>query len=357
MRALGREQACDCSNPVLLAITQDDNGQLVDPVSLSFSIWDVSTVAKKKVPVAVVASTPVNLAACPAGSRLGKGRFVLKHTPLVTAALGTHEIRTVEKLTATSAEVERRFTFQVIASIAGPGYCTVDDLRAEDVTEDDADDLRLLEVIAQSSQFVDMACGYFFEPRFLDLSLSGRGHNRLFLNMPIVAIESVKVVSEFIPFETAPEETIVYVFNRHLRQGLFSPDDRRNPKVELGSRFNPYRSTTQRTYGAVSFPRGRQNVLVKGMFGYTDPDGSSTGGTPKAIRDVTMRLVMRGVPPVGSEDADDIAWRSRLKSESTAGQSYRLGGIGDGSYEYMTGDPEIDRTLAHYRRAINMAIT
>lgn len=360
MRRIAAGQASAFATPELFLITQNERGELIDPVSVSYSVWDISTAATRRTPVKVFpvgVSEPVNLLAGPVGDRLGKGRFVVRFATILATPTGRYEVRTTEKLTATSPEVERRWTFEVTAALSGPGYCSIDDLRGEGVSEEEADDLRLLDAIEEATRFVDLACGWFFEPRYLEVSLDGRNLVRLFMNMAIVAVESVRVESEFIPFATAPEETILLVYNRHIRQGLTSPDDRRNPKIELGARFFPYlmSGSYSNRRGSLPFQRGRQNVRVKGVFGFTEPDGSSTGRTPLEIRKVTMRLAMRELPPVGSEDAEDAAWRGRLMSESTAGQSYSLGKLA--SYGDITGDPEIDRILVHYRRPISMAVT
>lgn len=360
MNAIPRGGASGLDDPVLFHVAQNDKGLMVDPFSLSYAIFDVSTSARRIAPLQVFPLSgfqPVDLADAPAGDRLGKGRFLLRFAASGSAALGLYEVRTLERLTAASPEVARRGTFHVTLAPVGPGYCTVDDLRAEGVGPEVADDLRLLEAIETAGRQIEAWTGNVFEPRYMELALAGRGSFVLLLDLPIVAIESVKIQNDFVPFDLAPDETVVTVFNRHLRQRLLAPDDRQNPKIELGSRFGPYSRVYEsgpRTNDGSIFPRGRQNVLVRGVFGYTEPDGSSTGRTPAEIRRCAMRLALREVPALTSGDAEDAAQRGRIRSESTDGQSYSIGELA--GYEVITGDSEIDRVLVHYRRTVVTAV-
>ena len=73
-----------------------------------------------------------------------------------------------------------------------------------------------------------------------------------------------------------------------LAAGLGDPDDRKNPRLEffhesdlLGVQPTPAASLG---LGPLVWLRGAQNVVIDGLFGYTDPDGSAVGRTPELIR-------------------------------------------------------------------------
>jgi len=101
--------------------------------------------------------------------------------------------------------------------------------------------------------------------------------------------------------------------------------------------------------GRLVWPRGQQNVEARGVFGYTEPDGSPTGRTPELIRRVTMLLVLRELPLLGDVDArEDAQRRFRLTSERTRDQSYTLEALR--LHGAFTGDPEIDNVLVAFMR-------
>ena len=97
------------------------------------------------------------------------------------------------------------------------------------------------------------------------------------------------------------------------------------------------------------FPKGYGNIEARGLWGYTEDDGSAEGRTPLEIRRVTILLVLRTLPPMGDTDAAGEARnRWRILEERTRDQSYKLDRVAQtGAF---TGDPEIDGILARFRR-------
>jgi hypothetical protein len=224
-------------------------------------------------------------------------------------------------------------------------YATVADLRAEGVTEAAAWDARIESLIVLAGSYVERMTGRFFEPRAQTLRLDGTGGRVLSLGQPIVAVEAVFVDSSpFSPGGDAVDPTFYRVYNRHLTEGLLLPDDRDNPRIELLGYEEPFPGV-----GRLGWPRGQQNVEVRGVFGYTEPDGSPTGRTPVLIRHVTKLLVLRELPKMTDLDRrEDALRRWRITSERTRDQAYtleasRLSGE-------FTGDPEIDTILVAFCR-------
>ena len=362
MAALARGQSSDCANPALDLFTQV-NGVLVDVAALAFQVYDVSDPAKRLAPVQVYpaapgARAPVALdALCPAGDKLSTGHFVARWTPPLDAALGTHEVRWFFRLTQASPEQTFREEFEVLVEVAGfsgTGYAFVSDLRAEGVTPADASDARLQQLIALASRYVERITARFFEPRIQEITLDGTGGRTLPLGHPIIGVEGVFIDSSpFTPGDLPVDSSIYRVYNRHLTQGLFLPDDRDNPKLEFvhgsdlaGVRFESIGGTG---LASLVWPHGQQNVTVRGVFGYTEGDGSPTGRTPELIRHATKLLVMRDLPLLGSVDQrEDARRRFRLTSERTRDQSYTLEALR--LHGAFTGDPEIDNILVAFVR-------
>lgn len=362
MSALARGQASTCANPTLDLFTQV-NGVLVDVAVLEFQIFDVSDPGKQQSPLQVHPATPGARATvdvetlCPAGDKLSTGHFVARWTPPVDEAIGTHEIRWFFRLTASSPEQTFREEVEVLVEVAGfsgTGYAFVSDLRGEGVTVAEASDARLQQLIALASRYVERITGRFFEPRFQTFSLDGSGGRALPLGHPVVAVEGVFIDSSpFSPGDLPVDPFVYRVYNRHLTQGLLLPDDRDDPKLEFihgsdlgGVRFEPVGALG---LASLVWPRGQQNVTLRGVFGYTEPDGSPTGRTPELVRHVTKLLVMRDLPRLSDVDRrEDARRRWRLTSERTRDQAYTLEALR--LHGAFTGDPEIDNILVAFVR-------
>jgi hypothetical protein len=360
--ALARGQSSSCASPALDLFTQV-NGVLIDVGALEFQVFDVSDPGKQQNPVQVFPETegaraPVNIGAlCPAGDKRSTGHFVARWTPPVDEAIGTHEVRWFFRLTPTSPEQTFREEFEVLVEVAGfsgTGYAFVSDLREEGITAADISDARLQRLIAQASRYIERITGRFFEPRVQTLTIDGSGGRALPLGHPIIALDGVFIDSSpFSPGDLGVDPSVFRVYNRHLTQGLLLPDDRDDPKLEFfhgsdlgGVRFEPAGALGR---ASLVWPRGQQNVTVRGVFGYTEPDGSPTGSTPTLIRQVTKLLVMRDVPRLTDLDRrEDAQRRWRLTSERTRDQAYTLEALK--LHGAFTGDPEIDNILVAFMR-------
>ena len=51
------------------------------------------------------------------------------------------------------------------------------------------------------------------------------------------------------------------------------------------------------------FPRGHANIVVDGIWGFTEADGSPQGSTPLAVHRAAMLLVLRNIALLGNDDA------------------------------------------------------
>ena len=199
-------------------------------------------------------------------------------------------------------------------------YCTVEDLRAEGVTEEQYTDEQLEKLIEASCSYIDMITGQFFEPREKVMTLDGRGGRILVLPVFLSLVNYVKVDGEII------DDYVLY--NRM--------EDRAYPKI----------------YRLTKWPLGRLNVEVSGVFGYVEEDGTP----PSAIKRAAMKLALYNFPALSDKDAqEEKNLRVLLVSETTDGHSYSLSG--DAIANSLTGDTEIDQILKRYMRSkIRMAL-
>lgn len=204
-------------------------------------------------------------------------------------------------------------------------YATVQDLRDEGVTAAQATDDRLTALIDEASGFIDRVTCWFFEPRALVYRLDGRGAPSIEPPAPPIRVDRLAV--DETELSTDSEELVVV-------------------GAPVQPCFDGPRLTLRQ--GRV-FPRGQGNVEVEGLWGCTEPDGTTEGRVPLAIRRACILLVLRWLTPLADEDtAGDARNRWRIIEERTRDQSYKLDRVQQvGS---ITGDPEIDDILARYRR-------
>ncbi len=203
-------------------------------------------------------------------------------------------------------------------------YASVADLRAEGVAPEMATDERLAGTLAEASAVIDRVTGWFFEPRTMSLQLDGRGTPAMEPPVPPIRIDRVSVGG--VPFEL----------------GEFDVE---------GAPVQPwFVAPSLRLKRGICFPRAVGNVLVEGVWGYTEADGTEMGRTPFPIRRATMLLALTLIPRIGDGDGGaEVRNRWRLVEERTRDQSYRLAPV-DQLVEPMTGDAVVDQLVARYRR-------
>jgi hypothetical protein len=363
MPAIARGRSSDGANPVLELFTPV-RGVLADAAEVAFQIFDVSDDRKRASPVQVFPSEPDTRAPVnstelwPAGDKLGPGNVVARWAVPADEVLGAHEVRWFVRSAPAAIEQVVSVGFDVLAADAGShrsGYALVSDLRAEGVSIAEATDARLARLIGLASQYVDRMTGRFFEPRPMTLSLDGSGGRMLLLGQPIIAVRAVTLLVAM-PAQVGElpvTSSFFHVYNRHLTQGLLDPDDRENPRLEffhesdlLGVHSTPAASLG---LGSLVWIRGVQNVVVSGLFGFTDPDGSAVGRTPDLIRHATKLLVLREIPTMtDTAQREDRQKRWRIVSERTRDQGYDLAPMR--AHGAFTGDSEIDAILVAYQR-------
>ncbi len=204
------------------------------------------------------------------------------------------------------------------------GYCSLSDLREEGVTVPQASNERLTKLTDEASRTIDAITGWFFEPRSLEITLDGRSTPSLELPVPLIQLHELWIGGAMVPLSS---EAFV------IEGAPVAPG------------FNAPRLTLR--YGR--FPKGRGNITIRGVWGYTEADGTPLGRTPLAIKRACMLLVMRWLYPLADDASLDARQRWRIIEERTRDQSYKLAAVAANQHQH-TGDPEIDAILAQYKR-------
>ncbi len=207
-------------------------------------------------------------------------------------------------------------------------YATVENIRSEGVTEKMAGDSRIGPLIDEATGFIDKTTGWFFEPREKTFTLDGRGTHSLELPVPPIKIDELVISGERLENPTSH----LYVAGAPVNISFESA------RIAF-------------IHGAV-FLKGRGNVHVTGLWGYTEDDGTVYGRTPLAIRRACILLVLRWLYPLADDLSEDAKNRWRIVEEKTKDQSYKLSAIK--SAGPFTGDQEIDNILLQYMRPTPM---
>ncbi len=357
MVAIAKGGTTDVSNPLLTFYLQDE-GFLVDPLELSFQVFDQTTEAKRASPVQVFPATlghmqPVDLDI----ERLGLGRYAPTWT--APATVGRYGVRWFWRLSG-GAERSARQVFEVLNGepLGGPAYALVSDLRG-DCGDSDIPESRLQMGILTASSLIQNVTARFFEPRYAPTRHDGTGGRALLLNDPIIAIESISVDERVGPDPSVVDLTDVRVYNRHVSQRMTNPDDRDNPRVEfrhgrdMFGRHDFYegRPAWFSSFGFRHFPTGVQNVIVPGVYGFTEWDGTPFGKTPEMIQHITRQLALRNIPNE-EQCRESVKNGWRVIEERTRDQMIRY--ADPRKFGQWTGDADIDSVLASYVRPLNL---
>lgn len=365
MLSVVRSAGATVANRALQLVVQDARGLLADVGAAWYQIFNITTATLEQTPTQVFPTTvgnrePVDIV----NHRLGVGRLAALWTPAGSAQVGKYMIRWCYRFGG-SGNSEYTFDqeFELVPTpYPGPNYCTLYDLINAGLASASTYDGVAQRLIVQCSRFIEHYTGRQFSPSYKVLTASGSTARALLLEEPICALEGVGINYSG-EFTVADREVGNFaVFNRHLRENLFRPDDRDNPKIEflhgsdvLGGTFGaPYSYGIGAGYrNDYRFTAGVQNVQVAGVFGYTEPDGSMVGATPYLIRQACQLMCFKQQYALGSSARTDAFNANRLKSEYTRDQGFIYDSPDTGRaapFLTHTMDPEIDAILYGFVR-------
>lgn len=351
-RSLGRGEESSCTNP-LLDVWYQSRGFLDDPLELQFQIWNAGA--------QVYPTSPnwedLDLSDCPAGVRLGLGHFAIPYAIAGDATEGRWLLKCRAKHDVDSPYVAWEIEFEVVTNplSVDPGYGLIIDVRDEGITVAVANDERVARVLAQVTRTIERITLRRFGHFYQQLEKDGHGAKELILGEPIIGIEQVDITWPGVNVSSSNVYGVdeIFVYNRHLTQNLREPDDRNSPKIAF-QRYNwdlgkevEYRPIFPTYY----FPRGRQNVHLNGLFGYTEPDNSPTGIIPPLIQQVAMLIALRSVHKKASSAAADQQKQNKIIEEKTRDQSVKYAKpseVGQSALGPYYGDQEIDNILLMY---------
>jgi len=215
------------------------------------------------------------------------------------------------------------------SELYGIGYCTVADLRARGVTEEQATDEILRESIRLATQVINSFCNRDFWRREETYLLDGDGTPVLFLDdRPVITVSSLIVDG----YKLNPLEYKVYGEGGYIKlSGL---------EIVPGKILK----------GA--FPEGEQNIEVTGQFGYTViPDEvreSCIILSVEALRDLKAGIDLSSSTSSSTRNAVGLK-RAKIEDISVEFE-YPRSVTSDASGRITTGSIEVDSMLVKYRK-------
>jgi len=263
---------------------------------------------------------------------------------------------------ADGAEYPTPTAADVVESMA---YTTLQAIRDEGVLAADVSDERVEETIELASQYIEDYTQSWFQPRFQKFELSGEDRPRFFFDIPVIALQKLTVNDE--------DDNIgnIEVNNRYLRNGLTSPDDRKNPMMTYADGYLIEPGERLYTLGGGYFPHDRQETRVWGIFGYTElPRGAVCGETstksqvplnygtvPKLIEWCARMIVINHVYPLLSDDSLELILKNRMTRLKTRDQEVEFSDQDSSEVTTTTGftnSTAIDEVLSRFKRPMKM---
>lgn len=166
---------------------------------------------------------------------------------------------------------------------------TIDDIRAEGITEEIASDDQVEDAIAFCTELFSEQTGQFFEPLAGELDIDGDNTDSIFLSIPIIEVTSI--TDNVTGNVMSPTNYRAYTGRTRLQ------NDRRNPKI-----------FAKNGYG---FSYGPGRWTIAGTFGYTEADNSTPVAVKRAILILTIEMLLHPIvspsemlPELGVEIVD-----------------------------------------------------
>lgn len=350
MPGIVKGEASSCANPLLPFFYQED-GFLADLAFLRFEVYFVFTGAK--VHEAVVNLDPCELG----GDKKATGYYVATLDP---AALnldpGPYEIVWYYKGQAADAEKLTAYRFEVLnpkffrVSSRYVAYMGSDSEALTDFALE-----KRQQAIETASRTIERLTSRFFFPRYLTIKSSVRpSSTTVWLDEAIVGVGQMhmEVPSAYSdqPTEYALDVSTVRIFNRHLGY-MLSPDDRDNPKITLVGSIDDEEISLSR------FPEGVKNLVIVGVFGYTDPDGGPFGQVPQQLQEVVLGLSYRWLEdPLGLDPMLQNPGRVRMAKTRDQQIAFDTRGTAGSPGSSLTGDPRLDNILLNYCRPPHVGV-
>ena len=336
-------EASSATNP-LLPFFYQFRGFLANVANLRFEVYAVNGTDK-------LAEDTLDVQAVEdGGCRIATGYYFIPLDPEdLELEAGAYDLLCYYKVNTGDAEKAASYVFEVLDKSTfriGAAYksyvpSTITTLEGFSLAERQR-------ALHDASKFVDFLTTREFFPRYMDLlhTMQESGPT-IWLFQPVIGINQIAVTTTGIlpgsEDDYLLDLSMTRVYNRHIN-GLLAPDDRMDPRIAL-----ELTDSVDRFFLVNTLPKGELNVKITGVFGYTDPDGTPTGGVPAPLQFVVEQLAYRKLAdPSGT---DPLLWNpSAIKKAKTRDQEIHFDTLISGANSELTGNARLDSILAQYMR-------
>lgn len=244
-------------------------------------------------------------------------------------------------------------------------YTTLQDVRDEGVSDTDVSDERVEQFIEIANRYIERYTQSWFNPRYQVFTITGEDRPRLFLDIPIIAIQRITINDQ--------DEQIgnLEINNRYLRTGMTSPDDRRNPMITYSDGYLVEPGERLYSFGGGEFPRDRQQIKIWGIFGFTElPRGTVCGETqvrsqvpidygdvPELIKWCATQIVINRCYPSLSDQSLQLVLKNRIEKMKTRDQEVQFSEQDESEISNTTGftnSTAVDEILSTFKRPLKM---
>jgi len=244
-------------------------------------------------------------------------------------------------------------------------YTTLAAIRKEGVLATDVDDDTVEEYIELATRYIEDYCLSWFVPRYQCFEVTGEGLPRLFLDIPIIALQKITMNDEEENIET------LEVNNRYLRNGLTSPDDRKNPMITYSDGYLVDEGTRLYSLGGGHFPKDRQETKIWGIFGFTELARGAVcgetannsqvpleyGGVPALIEWCARMITVNRCYPALSDESIAVILKNRITRQKTRDQEVEFAdpeSSENTNTNGFTNSTIIDQILERFKRPLQM---
>lgn len=330
------------------------NGTLTDAFLVEYQVWDLTAGLPG---TQIFPTTPGEWEGVSSGvGHFSVGSYYAYNnalakgwTPGLAEPIGTHRVKWRWKISSAAPFQMGEEDVEVLVESGGgtaDHYISVADVRAEGITVDQASDVKVLSYIDLYQQFLERACRQWFVPKQLTIKADGNDSDLLPFGVPIIQVDYLKLNNSSEALDTGYYK----VYNAR-----YYPDDRRNPRIKLiGPDSAQSIYTAPMSNGRLKFRRGYQNQEVKGIFGFTESDGS----TPALIKRALLKLVCQKLLEKVYDPGSVGVAAGPITSETTDGHSISYGYSGGGKGVGLSGvtqDTEVLDIIKMYKAPLGIA--
>ena len=234
-------------------------------------------------------------------------------------------------------------------------YVAPAEVRAEGVTVATLPNSRLLALMRKIQQYIERQTRQPFRPVQESQRRDGQNSDTLFFSIPILGIESIKINSSDLELDVDFYRVYNAPTNR-VDPGWASEDHRANPKISLRAEehlLSLFTETGSKVFDPGLMVTGMQNIAVKGIFGYVEPDGT----TPDLIKEAFIRLVIANSPTLSTPPSGGMGVVGPVLRQRTDRHEVEFATLTPDAGNFssaLASSPQVEEILRMYRAPISL---